>query len=110
MNYLAFERFSAHINVCHQQCKQWAGDIRLGCCAALSGVPTATHLGMWSRTPFLALGVDQRWSLHPFPVSFHQMRNDTWVADLWRLVQRHRNETRGAVTPRLITWKDLHQW
>ena len=78
----AIAKVSAMRFTCMDRCKQWAGDIRLGCCLLLATVRIVQTENMWSRTPFLSVGADKRHHSSSFPVSFHQMRNPAWTRDL----------------------------
>ena len=80
----ALQAMSAMRFTCIDRCKQWAGDIRLGCCVRLAAVTLAPSENLWSRTPFIALGHDHRRDASAYPVSFHQMRNAQWVVDIFR--------------------------
>ena len=67
---------------CFSVCQQWAGDIRVGCCFHRVKIEPVWERAFWSQTVFQSLIRDQRPTLCPFPVSFHNMRNETWVTDL----------------------------
>ena len=54
----------------------------LGCCMNAHHIPFSTLPNLWSRSPFLAIGVDRRHEHAAFPTSFHQMRRMEWIYDL----------------------------
>ena len=88
-NRMAGERFQGPYQnkTCRILCQQWAGDIRMGCCMKLAGVEPMGTNELWSLSPMLAMGRDNRQLLSNFPVSFHQMRNQTFVYDMFAAVQ-----------------------
>jgi hypothetical protein len=79
----AISKVSAMRITCIDLCKQWAGDVRMGCCLRLAAIPIVHSDNLWSRTPFLAVGADKRHHISAYPVSFHQMREPKWVHHVW---------------------------
>lgn len=70
---------------CEAECQQFAGDVRLGCCAHRVGLPMISNWGFWSMNPMKTVLVDRRQRVtNSYPVTFHQLRNTSWVTDLHR--------------------------
>ena len=87
LSHSALSKISAMRFTCMDHCKHWAGDVRMGCCVRLASVRLAGSANLWSRTPFLSVGVDKRHHSSAYPVSFHQMRDPKWVRDVFAFTQ-----------------------
>lgn len=64
---------------CYEYCQQWAGDIRMGCCARLVGIVMKHDFTFWSEDVVVSLTSARRAELAMFPTTFHQMKQKELV-------------------------------
>lgn len=65
---------------CHEWCQQWAGDVRLGCCARMLGIAMKHDFTFWSEDGPTSIASRRRISY--FPTSMHQMKVPAIVKDM----------------------------
>lgn len=64
---------------CYEWCQQWAGDVRLGCCARMLGIAMKHDFTFWSED--VAVSVASRRQVSYFPTTLHQMKDGAVVRD-----------------------------
>ena len=110
INRAAAQKVVPLLDLCEPSCMQWAGDVRLGCCFAKTSVTPFWELGFWSQTIFKSLGRDDRRSLCPFPVSFHNMREPLWTMELQLALDQiilNKSISQVGMGANFVDWSDL---
>ena len=84
MTSAALKALLQHMPECRRSCRQWAGDVRVGCCAEIARVRLQMHESFFLHDDFTALEVSR--DLHvAYPVSFHDVRTPEMIYPLWNL-------------------------
>jgi hypothetical protein len=85
---------------CFDWCQQWAGDVRLGCCARMLGVAMKHDFTFWSEDAATSIATRRQYSY--FPTTMHQMKEPAVTRDMHAAVQwvEHAQACFGNVTCR----------
>ena len=84
--------------------------MRLSCCFARAGVRLSLNLGFWRFNIFFALGRSARMECALYPITFHRMRNPSWIEDLQEVVDGEMlrlNLTASSVSTQVVSWDAL---
>jgi hypothetical protein len=85
---------------CIQTLRALPGDVQIGGCIARSRLANLIHLSVGTEQPPQAFGdkIDVVME-HPFPFSFHRIKDPGWAEDLFELERRHPR--------RILLWADI---
>jgi hypothetical protein len=87
---------------CFDWCQQWAGDVRLGCCARMLGVAMKHDFTFWSEDAATSIATRRQYAY--FPTTMHQMKEPAVTRDMHAAVQwvEHAQSCSGNATCRSL--------